>query len=120
MELLSIRRYAGAMRPFPHPAAEAFDLPRVLHALSDPARLDMVRRIAAAGELTCGALTEGRPKSSMSHHFRVLREAGLIHTRIAGSEHLNTLRRGDIEARFPGLLGVVLGSDLRKEESSFS
>lgn len=96
------------MRPFPHPAAESLELPRVLHALSDPARLEMVRRIAAAGELTCGALGVDRPKSSMSHHFRVLREAGLIHTRIAGSVHLNTLRRADIEARFPGLLAVVL------------
>jgi DNA-binding transcriptional ArsR family regulator len=98
----------AAMRPFPHPAAETFELPRVLHALSDPARLDMVRRIADSGELTCGALTDERPKSSMSHHFRVLREAGLVRTRIAGSEHLNTLRREDIEARFPGLLAVVL------------
>ena len=98
------------MRPFLHPAAETLDLPRVLHALSDPARLDMVRRIAAAGELTCGALGVDRPKSSMSHHFRVLREAGVIRTRVAGAVHLNALRAEDIEARFPGLLGVVLGA----------
>ena len=98
------------MRPFFHPDAETLDLPRVLHALSDPARLDMVRRIAAAGELTCGALGEERPKSSMSHHFRVLREAGVIRTRIAGAVHLNALRADDLEVRFPGLLAVVLGA----------
>lgn len=98
------------MRPFLHPASETLELPRVLHALADPARLDIVRRIARGGELTCGALTDERPKSSMSHHFRVLREAGLISTRIVGSEHLNALRREDIEARFPGLLGAVLGA----------
>lgn len=96
------------MRRFFHPDASSLDLPRVLHALSDPVRLEMVRRIAAAGELTCGALGEERPKSSMSHHFRTLREAGVIRTRVAGAVHLNALRGDDLEARFPGLLAVVL------------
>lgn len=107
------------MRRLFHPDAADLDLPRVLQALSDPVRLEMVRRIAAAGELTCGALGEARPKSSMSHHFRILREAGVIRTRIAGAVHLNALRSDDLEAQFPGLLASVLskqqgGNDLRR------
>ena len=98
------------MREPPHPKAEDLELPRVLHALSDPARLGMVRRLAAEGELTCGALGVDRPKSSMSHHFRTLRDAGVIRTRVEGTVHLNGLRADDLERRFPGLLGVVLAA----------
>ncbi len=98
------------MRPFLHPATDALDLTRVLHALSDPARLQMVRRIAAEGAQTCGALGVDRPKSSMSHHFRVLREAGVIQTRVSGLVHMNDLRRDDLQARFPGLLTAILQS----------
>lgn len=96
------------MRRFFHPAAASLDLPRVLQALADPVRLAIVRRLAAEGELPCGALGEARPKSSMSHHFRILREAGVIRTRSTGPLHLNTLRRDDLDARFPGLLAAVL------------
>jgi DNA-binding transcriptional ArsR family regulator len=108
MELLSTIRYHTFMRRYFHPDAASLDLPRVLHALADPVRLEMVRRIAAMGELPCGALGDERPKSSMSHHFRTLREAGVIRTQVCGALHLNTLRRDDLEARFPGLLAVVL------------
>lgn len=97
------------MRSFQHPATENLDLARVLHALSDPVRLAMVRRIAADGAQTCGALGVDRPKSSMSHHFRVLRDAGVIRTTVSGLLHLNELRRDDLQARFPGLLPAVLG-----------
>ncbi|MDE1173169.1 MAG: helix-turn-helix domain-containing protein [Parvibaculaceae bacterium] len=96
------------MRELPYPKTEELDLPRVLHALSDPARLDMVRRLAQEGELTCGALGVDRPKSSMSHHFRTLRDAGVIRTCVDGTVHLNHLRKDDLERRFPGLLKVVL------------
>jgi len=80
----------------------------VFHALSDPFRLEVVRRLAAEGEASCQALEGDRPKSSVSHHFRVLRAAGLIRTRNEGATHMNALRREDIEARFPGLLSCVL------------
>lgn len=96
------------MRAPSHPRAEDVDLPRVLHALSDPARLAIVRRLAGEGALTCGALNGDRPKSSMSHHYRVLREAGVIRTRVEGAVHINELRTGELEDRFPGLLDVVL------------
>lgn len=95
------------MRPYKHPTAKEFVLERIFHALSDPARLDIVRQLARVEEATCGELDGGRPKSSMSHHFRILREAGLVHTRAAGTAHLNTLRRDELDARFPGLLDAI-------------
>lgn len=92
-----------------HPPPEAFELTRVLHALSDPVRLEVVRSLAANGEQTCAALDGDRPKSTMSHHFKVLRDSGLVETRGERTAHMNRLRRADIEARFPGLLDAVLG-----------
>lgn len=96
------------MRPFKHPAVEVVALTHVLHALSDPVRLDIVRQLAREGEASCAALDGGRPKSSMSHHFRVLRDAGLVQTRTLGATHINTLRREELDRRFPGLLEAVL------------
>lgn len=96
------------MRAYPHPSVDEVSLEHVLHALSDPVRLDIVRQLARDGEATCAALDGGRPKSSMSHHFRVLRGAGLVHTRISGVQHMNTLRRAELDGRFPGLLDAVL------------
>lgn len=98
------------MRAIHHPPIEDLALTRVLYALSDPVRLGVVRQLAEAGEATCSALDGGRPKSSMSHHFRVLREAGLVCTRTDGPAHVNELRRADIETRFPGLLAAVLAA----------
>lgn len=96
------------MRSYRHPVPEEFTLERLFHALSDPVRLEIVRHLARVAEATCGELDGGRPKSSMSHHFRILREAGLVHTRVAGTVHQNTLRRVELEARFPGLIAAVL------------
>ncbi|WP_414058515.1 ArsR/SmtB family transcription factor [Pseudomonas sp. HR96] len=96
------------MRAFLHPTPEDLTLERLLHALSDPVRMEIVRCLAGVTEATCGELDGGRPKSSMSHHFRVLRDAGLVHTRSAGTTHMNSLRRDVLEARFPGLLAAIL------------
>ncbi|WP_413738155.1 ArsR/SmtB family transcription factor [Sodalis sp. RH21] len=96
------------MRPFKHPAANEFVLERVLYALSDPIRLEIVRRLALLGTASCGELDGGRPKSSVSHHFRVLRDSGLVHTQNAGTAHINTLRRAEMHGRFPGLLEAIL------------
>ena len=96
------------MRGQRHPKPEDIELTRVLYALSDPVRLDVVRQLDREGEATCAALDCGRPKSSMSHHFRVLRESGVIRTRTDGTAHMNALRRGDLDRLFPGLLKVVL------------
>ncbi|WP_158896596.1 MULTISPECIES: helix-turn-helix transcriptional regulator [unclassified Pseudomonas] len=96
------------MRPFKHPSPDEFSLERLFHALSDPVRLDIVRYLARVAEATCGELDGGRPKSSMSHHFRVLRDAGLVHTHNAGTTHMNQLRRDDLDQRFPGLMAAIL------------
>ncbi|KAA3511708.1 ArsR/SmtB family transcription factor [Agrobacterium rosae] len=96
------------MRAIPHPALEDVNLTQVLYALSDPVRLEVVRQLANGGQATCSALDGGRPKSSMSHHFKVLREGGLVFTRTDGPAHLNELRRKEIDERFPGLLDAVL------------
>lgn len=96
------------MRPYKHPDPVQFTLERVFYALSDPARLEIVRHLARVDEAPCGELMFGRPKSSMSHHFRILREAGLVHTQAAGTTHLNRLRQPEFDLRFPGLLAAVL------------
>ncbi|BAT60250.1 helix-turn-helix domain protein [Variibacter gotjawalensis] len=96
------------MRALKHPGTKEIELTRVLYALSDPVRLDVVRQLDRGGEATCAALDGGRPKSTMSHHFRVLREAGVVRTRTDGPSHVNELRRGELEKLFPGLLKAVL------------
>ncbi len=96
------------MRPYKHPAPSEFALERVFYALSDSIRLDIVRHLDRVEAATCGELDGGRPKSTVSHHFKVLREAGLVFTETTGTMHMNRLRRADIESRFPGLLKAVL------------
>lgn len=96
------------MKPFKHPEPADFVLERVLYALSDPVRLEVVQRLAQVEEASCGELDGGRPKSSMSHHFRVLRDSGLVCTYGVGTTHMNSLRRQAMESRFPGLLDAVL------------
>ncbi len=96
------------MRIYTHPLPEEFTLEGIFRALSDPVRLEIVQLLSQVPEATCGELDGGRPKSSMSHHFRIMRDAGLVHTRIAGTVHQNTLRRAELDARFPGLLDAIL------------
>jgi DNA-binding transcriptional ArsR family regulator len=92
----------------PHPGRDELELPAVLHALSDPVRLAIVAGLAEGNERTCGSVDVSVSKSTCTHHFRVLRQAGLIHQRQQGTARLNTLRRDDLEDRFPGLLATVL------------
>lgn len=89
------------------PTAASLSLERVLHALSDPIRLDIVRRLARDGCTGCSALDYPLGKSTVSHHLRTLRLAGLTHTDLDGTSRFLTLRADDIEERFPGLLTVV-------------
>ena len=93
-----------------HPAVEEIELTAVMHALSDPARLQVVRTLASEAERTCGTFELGVSKATASHHFKVLREAGVIRQRQEGTSRLNTLRRDDLEARFPGLLATILSA----------
>jgi DNA-binding transcriptional ArsR family regulator len=95
-----------------HPDRDAIELPAVLHALSDPHRLEIVRRLAEDSEpRPCGTLEFGVTKSTMTHHFRTLREAGVIRQERRGTTKLTSLRREDLEARFPGLLDAVLSPE---------
>jgi DNA-binding transcriptional ArsR family regulator len=96
--------------PADEPTVEEISLAAVMAALSDPARLEILRVLAAVGERTCGTFDLGLSKATRSHHFKVLREAGLTHTRAVGTHRHVSLRRDDLEARFPGLLGAVLGA----------
>jgi len=92
-----------------HPATEDLELPTVLHALSDPQRLRIVRKLSADPEpRPCGGFDVNVSKSTCTHHFRVLREAGVIEQQQLGTARLNSLRRDDLDRRFPGLLDAVL------------
>ena len=97
------------MARYTHPRLEDVTLPVALHALADPCRLAIVRRLAGAEELSCSAAgCDQVPKSTLSNHYKTLRAAGLIQTRPAGREYMSTLRRDEFDARFPGLLDTVL------------
>jgi len=105
------------MSRFIHPNLQDVPLASVLHALSDPTRLAIVRRLSddldGKGDgLACNcAAPEDLPRATVSGHFTVLRSAGLIESRKDGTKVVNRLRRDEVEARFPGLLGAILKAD---------
>jgi DNA-binding transcriptional ArsR family regulator len=101
------------MKTIVHPAAADIDLPGIMGALSDPARVAIVRTLAADGERVCGSLDLGVSKATRSHHLRVLREAGVTQTRVDGTRRFVSLRREDLDARFPGLLDALLAAAAR-------
>lgn len=101
------------MRPLFHPAKEDIRAEDILHALADPVRATIFTEIARAScAQICAAFSSVNnkpiPKSSLSQHFRVLREAGLIRSERQGVEMHNTSRFEEVEARFPGLLPAIL------------
>jgi DNA-binding transcriptional ArsR family regulator len=111
MDTFAMDRAAGAeeVAPLAHPEAGELDLAAVLHALSDPMRLRIVAELAeCGGERTCKSFDLPIVKSTCTHHFKVLREAGVIRQQVVGTKRVNSLRRDDLEARFPGLLDAVL------------
>ncbi|HXF29921.1 MAG TPA: helix-turn-helix domain-containing protein [Solirubrobacterales bacterium] len=97
---------------FEPPARDQIDLSAVLHALSDPQRRGIVAELAASDTpRPCGSFAPEITKSTRTHHFRVLREAGLVEQWKEGTSKMSRLRRDDIDARFPGLLDSVLSSE---------
>lgn len=95
-----------------HPDPAAVPLQRVLEALADPVRRAIARELYATGEeRACGTFPIAVSRSTASHHFNVLREAGLIRQRYVGTSRMNGLRRAEFDAAFPGLLDAVLGRD---------
>jgi len=93
-----------------HPATGQISLPAVYNALSDPVRLLIVARLAEQGELNCSAFLDYGSKTVISYHLARMREAGVTRTRIEGKQYLVSLRKADLEARFPGLLPAVIAS----------
>jgi DNA-binding transcriptional ArsR family regulator len=94
-----------------HPPTDELTLAGVLHALSDPRRLRIVRELSTdPTPRPCGSIELGVTKSTSTHHFRVLREAGVISQTLLGTSKLTSLRRADLDERFPGLLDAVLDS----------
>ncbi|ESA33169.1 transcriptional regulator [Leptolyngbya sp. Heron Island J] len=99
------------MRPIFHPDTTQITLADVLYALGDPVRLKIVKTIAQKGEQACRSCGgDDIAKSTLSHHFKILREAGIVHTQKVGTQHLNSLRLDELEARFPGVLPSVLAA----------
>jgi DNA-binding transcriptional ArsR family regulator len=93
------------------PQVDELDLVAVLHALSDPVRLEIVRELADSGDgRPCGSFNVPVTKSTLTHHFRVLRESGVLAQRHDGTSKLCTLRSADLDTRFPGLLDAVLSA----------
>ena len=92
------------------PTRDEITLPTVMAALADPVRVAILRTLAEDGEVVCGTLELGVSKATRSHHLRVLREAGLTRTRPEGTRRHVSLRRDDLDARFPGLLDALLAA----------
>jgi DNA-binding transcriptional ArsR family regulator len=84
-----------------------------LSAVADPVRIQLIRELAGSDDWTrsCGSFDVPVGKAALSHHFTVLRGAGLVEQRDQGPKRVNRLRREEFEARFPGLLGLLLRDD---------
>jgi DNA-binding transcriptional ArsR family regulator len=80
----------------------------LLQALADPTRLAIVRELGAGGERLCGSFAPELAKATRSHHFRVLREAGLTRTRVEGTSRYVRLRDDELRRVYPGLLDAIL------------
>jgi DNA-binding transcriptional ArsR family regulator len=93
-----------------HPTRDQIQLEAVLTALGHPLRMTVLHVLAEGGEYPCGAIVDGVSKSTLTHHWRVLRESGVINQRASGRTLLLSLRRDDLDARFPGLIDVLLSS----------
>jgi DNA-binding transcriptional ArsR family regulator len=103
------------MRKLQHPEIKDIPITDILHALSDPVRLEIVRLAAQHDALPCSDFFQEIPKSTLSHHWRVLRQAGLIFQRTEGTKKLNSLRKEEIDRVYPGLLDAVLVKKLSKK-----
>ncbi|MFI6845036.1 ArsR/SmtB family transcription factor [Kitasatospora sp. NPDC050467] len=101
--------------PLAHPETGEIDLFDVLHALADPTRMTIVRILRSETERACGTFPVDVAPSTLSHHFKVLRESGVVRQREEANRRLTALRAADLEQRFPGLLDTVLAAHARAE-----
>ncbi|MFE0474869.1 ArsR/SmtB family transcription factor [Streptomyces sp. NPDC058947] len=96
------------MKALTHPSRADLRIESVLDAMANPTRLRIIERLAGGEELTCSTTLPDVSPSTASRHWNVLREAGILHARREGRIILHSLRRDDLDARFPGLLDSVL------------
>ncbi|GAB7186276.1 helix-turn-helix transcriptional regulator [Kitasatospora sp. Ki12] len=107
--------HAAVDRIGDHPDAADITLQRILEAFADPVRRSIVRQIANAPDDTaCGTFDISVTRSTGTHHFRVLRQSGLIRQYYVGTSKMNTLRRDDLEQAFPGLLDALIAAANRE------
>jgi DNA-binding transcriptional ArsR family regulator len=105
------------MKVYDHPELADISLPTVMQALSDPCRIAILRELMLKNRaLACNEVPLDISKATRSHHFEVLRDAGLIRTAAEGTKCMTTLRRQEIDSRFPGLLALVNRDEPRDEE----
>lgn len=98
------------MRELFHPNTDQLCLSSILNALGDPIRLQIIKNLASQSETTCACCNIDLPKSALSHHFKVLRESGLIKVRIEGKQRFLSIRYNELQERFPGLLDSIIKS----------
>jgi len=96
------------MKEYCHPSLDEVTLPAVMQALSDPCRIAIVRTLLDGGEVACNGVPLEISKATRSHHFAILRDAGLVATRVEGTRCMSSVRKEEFDARFPGLLDLVL------------
>jgi DNA-binding transcriptional ArsR family regulator len=96
------------LRELFHPTIDQLNLSSILNALGDPTRLTIIKNLANNPETTCASCNINSPKSALSHHFKVLRESGLINVRIDGIQRFLSIRYNDLEERFPGVLSSII------------
>lgn len=115
--MVGLSRYSSSVS-FRHPDRDQIRIEAVLSALGSPLRLAVVRVLDVGGEHNCGSVLSVlgvTSKSTMTHHWRVLRDSGVIWQHPSGRENLLTLRREDLDTRYPGLLDAILASALSDE-----
>ncbi len=106
------------MRPLPHPQLDEITVEGILHALSDPVRLEIFGQLAASEYArNCSAFVHLKkaalPKSTLSQHFRILREAGLIRSERKGVELINSTRSEELKERFGPMLRAIVETHAR-------
>ncbi|PBC92768.1 DNA-binding transcriptional ArsR family regulator [Streptomyces sp. Ag82_O1-15] len=102
--------------PLVHPDTDDLDLFKIMSALTDETRLTIVVTLSVSPGLACSGFTQDVTASVLTRHFRVLREAGLIRQHDVGTRRFNTLRKEDLDQRFPGLLDLVLKESVGRVE----
>jgi DNA-binding transcriptional ArsR family regulator len=100
----------GRWGPLSHPEITEVQVDDVLRALADPTRRKIVRTLMADGDRACGTFGLKVAASTLSHHFRALRQAGIILQYDEGRKRMNTLRLKELDERFPGLVDTILGA----------